>query len=195
MIGHLNGRLALIREAEVVIECGGVGYRVLVGASTLAGLPELGDKLRLATHLAVREDALTLYGFSTDEERELFETLLQVSGVGPKLALAIVGGLSPQVLVEAISSGDEARLTSVPGVGKRVAQRLVLELRDKIGERGWARMAEEGGANLAEVIEALTGLGFTIAEARHAARAAVAAAGDEASLEELIRRALKAAGE
>lgn len=190
MIGHLSGQLAVVRDGEVVIDCHGVGYRVLVSAATLAQLPEVGARATLHTHLSVREDALTLYGFLTAEELELFEVLLGVSGVGPKVALSIVGALPPRQLAQAIAVGDEARLTSLPGVGKRLAQRLVVELGDRVAQRGWV-VADDLVPTLSEVVDALTGLGFTMTEARRAARAAAQRLGEDAAIEALIREALR----
>ncbi|MBI5830812.1 MAG: Holliday junction branch migration protein RuvA [Armatimonadetes bacterium] len=194
MIAHLNGRLTNLSEDSVVVECAGVGYRVTVAPPTLARLPEVGGTLRLPTWLAVREDALTLYGFSTDEERELFEVLLAVNGVGPKVAQNLVAALPPARLVEAIARGDEASLTQVSGVGKKLAQRLVVELSDKIGTKSWSVAAAPVDARQADVIEALTGLGFTGVESRRLAQFAAKQAGADAPLEELIRLALKQAG-
>ncbi|MBI2299915.1 MAG: Holliday junction branch migration protein RuvA [Armatimonadetes bacterium] len=194
MSGHLNGRLALRKETEVVLDVGGVGYRLQVNSATVAQLPEVGERLRLFTHLAVREDALTLYGFASDEERDLFEVLLTVTGVGPRVALGLVGALPPKTLIEAIATGDVARLSSAPGIGKRLAQRLVVELADKVGQRGWAVEAEGGGAP-ADVVEALTGLGFSMTEARRATRAALNKLGEGASTEELLRESLRLTGE
>ncbi len=152
MIAHLNGRLTNLSEDSVVVECAGVGYRVHVAPPTLARLPEVGGTLRLPTWLAVREDAMTLYGFSSDEERELFEVLLAVNGVGPKVAQNLVASLAPARLVEAIGRGDEASLTQVTGVGKKLAQRIVVELSDKIGAMTFSRGEEHPflGRKLAE---------------------------------------------
>jgi Holliday junction DNA helicase RuvA len=147
----------------------------------------------MPTYLAVREDALTLYGFVEDDERTLFETLLTVTGVGPKVAQNLVAALPPQRLVEAVGRGDEAQLTAVPGVGKKLAQRLILELADKIGQRSWT-MSAPADAPLNDVLEALAGLGFTAVEARRAARAARQRLGEGAALEELIRYALRQLG-
>lgn len=194
MIAHLNGRLTNLSEDSVVVECAGVGYRVHVAPPTLARLPEVGGTLRLPTWLAVREDAMTLYGFSSDEERELFEVLLAVNGVGPKVAQNLVASLAPARLVEAIGRGDEASLTQVTGVGKKLAQRIVVELSDKIGAKSWSVAAPAVDARSADVIEALTGLGFTAVEARRLASAAAKKAPADAPLEELIRLALRTAG-
>lgn len=190
MIAHLHGRLTRLSGASAVIECQGVGYEVQLAAATVAALPPVGEVLRMPVHLSVREDAMTLYGFGGDDEKELFGVLLQVSGVGPKVAQNLVSSLPPAVLVEAIATGDVARLSSVPGIGKRLAQRLTVELADKIGERGWSQAAAEPSA-AQDLVEALLGLGFTAVEARQAARAAIAAADDGTPLEQLVKLALK----
>ena len=192
MIAQLNGTLVSLREDRVVIDCGGVGYLVLVAPATLARLPEVGQPVRLPVYLSVREDALVLFGFAGDDEKALFEELLAVTGVGPKVAQGLVAALPPAQLVEAIAGGDEARLTSIPGVGKKLAQRIMVELADKIGQRGWQVAAPEGGGpSASEVIEALTGLGFSLAEARRAARMAAQRCGDGAGLEQLVKEALR----
>jgi Holliday junction DNA helicase RuvA len=191
MIAHLNGRLTQLAEDSVVVECAGVGYRVLVAPPTLARLPAVGQPVRVATWLAVREDALTLYGFAGDDERELFEVLLAVNGVGPKVAQNLVGALGVERLAEAIARGDEAQLTRVSGVGKKLAQRVIMELADKIGQRGWSQTAPSTSPVLEEVVEALTGLGFSAVEARRAARVAAERAGGEAPLETVLREALR----
>lgn len=195
MIAHLNGRLTLLREDRVVVECGGVGYQVMVAPATLARLPEVGEPVRLPTYLSVREDAMVLFGFGSDEEKDLFELLLQVNGVGPKVAQNLVAQMPPRDLVTAIAAGDETRLTAVPGVGKKLAQRMLVELTDKIAQRGWSVAAADGGGAVGEVIEALVGLGFTAAEARQAARLAAKKLGEEASLEDMIRAALRQVNE
>lgn len=190
MIAHLHGRLTRLSGASAVIECQGVGYEVQLAAATVAALPPVGEVLRMPVYLNVREDAMTLFGFGGDDEKELFGVLLQVSGVGPKVAQNLVSSLPPAVLVEAIATGDVARLSSVPGIGKRLAQRLTVELGDKIGDRGWSQAAAEPSA-AQDLVEALLGLGFSAVEARQAARAAIASADDGAPLEQLVKLALK----
>lgn len=195
MISHLSGTLSYLREDRIVVDCGGVGYQVVVAPATLARLPEVGQAVRVPTYLKVSEDAMVLYGFGSEEERSLFEELLAVNGVGPRVALGIVAAVPPAHLVEAIAHGDEARLTSVPGVGKKLAQRILVELGDKIGQRGWAVTTSSSGAPAGEVIEALTGLGFTPAEARRAARLALQHSGEGAPLEQVIKEALRLVNE
>ena len=134
MIASIAGDVAVRRADHVVLEtAGGVGYRVSVSAETLRQVPPVGGTISLLTHLAVREDAMVLYGFATEEERELFELLTGVQGVGPKVALAVLGGGGPRDVIRAIAAGDARQLQGAPGVGKRIAERIVSELREKVG--------------------------------------------------------------
>jgi Holliday junction DNA helicase RuvA len=132
MIALISGKVAARRVDHVVIDCGGVGYRLAVSAETLRHVPAVGQEATLHTHLVVRDDALALYGFATEEERELFLLLLGVQAVGPKVALAVLSGGSPRDLLRAVAAGDTARLQAAPGVGKRTAERIVVELREKV---------------------------------------------------------------
>lgn len=132
MIALISGKVAARRVDHVVIDCGGVGYRLAVSAETLRHVPAVGHQATLHTHLVVRDDALLLYGFATEEERELFLLLLGVQAVGPKVALAVLSGGSPRDLLRAVAAGDTARLQAAPGVGKRTAERIVVELREKV---------------------------------------------------------------
>jgi len=132
MIALLSGTLVNVADASVVIDCGGVGYQVGVSAQTVAALPAVGDSMLIHTHLVVRDDSMALFGFATVAERELFLALTTVPSVGPKLALAVVGSAPVDVLSAAIGSGDAARLQSVPGVGKRTAERICLDLKDSL---------------------------------------------------------------
>ncbi|HUZ28728.1 MAG TPA: Holliday junction branch migration protein RuvA [Solirubrobacteraceae bacterium] len=133
MIALLTGRVAVRRVDHVVVDTGGVGYRLAVSAQTLRQVPAVGERVVLHTHLVVRDDALALYGFATEEERELFLMLLGVQSVGPKVALAVLSGGPPRELLAALAAGDGARLQAVPGVGKRTAERIIVELREKVG--------------------------------------------------------------
>jgi Holliday junction DNA helicase RuvA len=171
----------------VVIAVGGVGYEVQVPASTLAKLPPVGKPARIHTRMVVRDDATTLYGFVSTEERELFDLLVTVTGVGPKVALAFLSALSVDALRRAVASGDVAALTVVPGVGKKVAQRVVLDLKDKLG--GDVVVIE---GPLADVREALLSLGLSPQEASDA-MAALPSNGERPS-EELLREALRHVG-
>jgi Holliday junction DNA helicase RuvA len=139
MIALVTGTVASRRADHVVIDCGGVGYRLAVSAQTLSKLPALGERASLHTHLIVRDDALALYGFATEEERELFLMLLSVQSVGPKVALAVLSGAPPAELLSSLAAGDTDRLQAVPGIGKRTAERIIVELREKVGASlgGW----------------------------------------------------------
>lgn len=187
MIASLEGRCTAKGDNHVVIDVSGVGFKVFVPPSLLEGLSGIGQQLRLFTHLHVRENELSLYGFATHDELALFELLLRVSGIGPKVALKIVSIMSVEALREAIASGDAATLTRVPGVGKKTAERVMMDLKDKLGV---AELVLYPGLTHvdAEVISALTSLGYSIAEAQTALRSLPS--GDLA-LEEKIRLALQ----
>ncbi len=187
MITLLEGKVVEKNGDRAVISVGGVGYEVLLPVPTIGRLPALGRAARLFTRLQVREDAMVLYGFSSTEERTLFDHLVTVSGVGPKVALAILSVLSPEALRRAVSAGDTAALTLVPGVGKKVAGRVILDLKDKIGEAG-----ETVSGPFAEVREALLALGLSGQEAQEAL-ASVAPNGDR-PVEDLLREALRSVG-
>ena len=133
MIALVSGTVAVRRADHVVIDCGGVGYRLAVSAQTLRQVPAVGRKATLHTHLVVRDDVLALFGFASEEERELFLMLLSVQSVGPKVALAVLSGGPPRELLAMLAAGDTARLQAVPGIGKRTAERIVVELREKVG--------------------------------------------------------------
>jgi len=174
-----------------VIDCGGVGYRLAVSAETLRQVPAVGQETTLHTHLVVRDDALQLYGFATEEERELFLLLLGVQAVGPKVALAVLSGGTPRDLLRAVSSGDVARLQAAPGVGKRTAERIIVELREKVDaglpEQAISITRADDPRALAR--EALIGLGYTAQETDELLDAV---SGESA--EELIAGALRTAG-
>ncbi len=197
MIAFLRAQLTLKEPTRVVVERDGMGVEVLIPLSTFAVLPEVGAELLLHTHLHVREDALTLIGFATPAEKELFELLLSVSGIGVRSGLAILSGSRPEELYGWIARGEEAALTRIPGLGKKTAQRMILDLRDKA-----AQQLQKGGpaatpapAAAPEVSEqailALTGLGFSKLEAQRAIDKAAARLGAEAKLEDLLRTALQ----
>jgi Holliday junction DNA helicase RuvA len=133
VIALLSGTVAVRRSDHVVIDCGGVGYRLAVSAETLRHVPAVGRETMLHTHLVVRDDSLALYGFATEEERDLFLMLLGVQAVGPKVALGVLSGGPPRELLAALAAGDAARLQAAPGVGKRTAERIIVELREKVG--------------------------------------------------------------
>jgi holliday junction DNA helicase RuvA len=152
MISLLRGEVAVRRADHVVILCDGVGYRAAVSAETLRHVPPVGEPLTLHAHLIVRDDALALYGFHSEQERDLFLMLLSVQAVGPKVALAVLSGGSPRELISAIAAGDAARFQAVPGIGKRTAERIIVELREKVvvrsdGEAAGESILASRGAN------------------------------------------------
>jgi len=134
VIALVSGTVAVRRTDHVVVDCGGVGYRLAVSSETLRHVPAVGHEVTLHSHLVVRDDALALYGFATEEERELFLMLLGVQSVGPKVALAVLSGGPPRELLAALAAGDTARFQAVPGIGKRTAERIVVELREKVAD-------------------------------------------------------------
>lgn len=187
MISFLDGELAERSGARVVISVGGVGYEVQVPASTVAELPAVGRPVRLFTRMVVRDDAMTLFGFASPAQRELFDLLVTVTGVGPRLALSFLSVLSPEAFRRAVAAGDLAALTLVPGVGKKVAQRVIVDLKDRLG--GEVAIAE---GPLADVREALLALGLSPQEASDA-MVGLDADG-ERSVEDLLRLALRRVG-
>jgi Holliday junction DNA helicase RuvA len=191
MIALVRGEVAARAGDSVIVLCGGVGYRLAVSAQTMAALPPVGREATLHSHLIVRDDALQLYGFAAEAERELFLMLLGVQSVGPKVALAVLGGGSVGELYAAIAAGDVARFQAVPGVGKRTAERIIVELREKVGdalgEGIVARRGVEDDAPLAIAREGLLELGFAPVEVD-----ALLAEVDGDSAEELIAAALRA---
>ena len=189
MIASLDGAVTQVTGTDVVIEVNGVGYRVYLGPSTLASI-STGQRVKLHTHHLVREDVQALYGFRSTEELAFFELITTVSGVGPKVGLAIVSSRPVAELQLAILQGDDAVLTSVSGVGKRLAGRIVLELKEKVDAAGTAATSDGGGE--AEVVAALEALGYSSTEGREAARTAVAALPPDASLEDRVKEALGA---
>lgn len=188
MIASLDGVISQVSTGDVVLEVSGVGYRVYLGPSTLAGLAT-GQRVKLHIYHLVREDTQALYGFRTTEELAFFELLTTVSGVGPKVGLAIVASRPVPDLQLAILQGDDAVLTSVSGVGKRLAGRIVLELKEKVDAAGSTATSDGGGE--AEVVAALEALGYSSREGREAARAAVAVLPPETSLEDRVKEALQ----
>lgn len=167
MIALISGTVAVRRADHVVIDCGGVGYRLAVSAQTLRHVSAVGSTATLHTHLVVRDDALALYGFATEEERELFLMLLSVQSVGPKVALAVLSGGPPRELLALLAAGDTGRLQAVPGIGKRTAERIVVELREKVGaslpDSAIRVTRSDDPRTLAR--EGLVGLGYSPAEA------------------------------
>ena len=196
MIASVRGEAVEVGADHVVVECAGLGYHVMVLPSTAVAAVK-GEQLRLVTSFIVREDAQTLYGFPDRETRDLFDVLRTVSGVGPKLAMAVLSVLEPAQLRRAIGEGDLAVLTKVPGVGKRVAERLALELKEKVGAPGGAAGtpgAPQGSALVRQqVVDGLVGLGFTLKPAESAADS-VLAEEPEASAAVALRGALAILG-
>ncbi len=198
MIAHLRGTLVEKSLDRVVIDVGGVGYQVAVSLQTLAELPPTGSEVALKTHLQVREDAHLLFGFASDGERRAFELCLSVSGVGPKLAMALLSAMRPEELAATVIAGDVGRLQKTPGVGRKTAERVVVELRDKFEKLGMGRPAPaaEGArprpSGVAQVVaSALVNLGYRAPEAERAATEAVQRS-CEAPLEVLVKEALRA---
>jgi holliday junction DNA helicase RuvA len=195
MIALLRGEVAVRRADHVVVLCDAVGYRAAVSAETLRHVPPVGETVTLHTHLIVRDDALTLYGFHTEQERELFLMLLSVQAVGPKVALAVLSAGPPRDLVAALAAGDAARFQAVPGIGKRTAERIIVELREKVVPDGGEPAEPEILARRGETQqprglarEGLLELGYAPAEADELLREAQ---GD--TTEELIASALRLA--
>jgi holliday junction DNA helicase RuvA len=197
MIALLRGEVAVRRTDHVVILCASVGYRVAVSAETLRHVPAVGEETTLHAHLIVRDDALALYGFYSEEERDLFLMLLSVQAVGPKVALAVLSGGAPRELISALATGDSARFQAVPGVGKRTAERIIVELREKVGvtsgaDLGTAEpiMARRGEGHHPRVLarDGLLELGYAPGEAEELLRDA-----QGVSAEELIAHALRVA--
>jgi Holliday junction DNA helicase RuvA len=198
MIAFLAGQLVEALPTHVVVEVHGVGYEVFIPLSSFDKLPAPGQPVRLLTHLVVREDAHVLYGFATAGERDLFRLLINtVSGVGPKLALNILSGMTPVVFRGAVASGDVKALSRISGVGRKTAERLVVELKDKVGAPGaWEASSEQRALSPADqrvndAVLALIALDFKPAEAQEAVRAVQALLGEAATVEELVRAALK----
>lgn len=164
MIAHVRGTIAAVTLSTVVVDVGGVGYQVLCTPSTIAGL-RLGDEAQLSTSMVVREDSMTIYGFSQVDERDMFELLQTASGVGPKVAQAMLAVLEPDRIRQAIGAGDVATLTSVPGIGRKGAERIVLELKDRIGVTTTVAAGGGGAAWRDQVHDAMVGLGISAKDA------------------------------
>lgn len=199
MIAYLEGVLREKEPTRVVLDVSGVGYEVLIPLSTFYELPDPGKTVALRIHTHVREDALQLFGFRTARERAVFELLLRTSGVGPKLAQAILSGIAPAELLAAIEGGDVATLRRVPGVGQKTAERIVVDLRDRVGALtapprgpGAARPAARGDARAEEACSALVNLGYGRAQAERAVAGALGELDPGAPLEDVIRAALRA---
>ncbi|HLK70911.1 MAG TPA: Holliday junction branch migration protein RuvA [Steroidobacteraceae bacterium] len=202
MIGSLAGILAHKSPPQLLLEVGGVGYELEAPMSTFYDLPALGERVRLLTHLVVREDAQLLYGFATEAERRLFRNLLKIAGIGPRTALAILSGVSSAAFAQAVQEQDSAALMRIPGVGRKTAERLIVEMRDRLREEASAltlHAASPTGSRVpnaqAEAYGALVALGYKPAEATRLLKVASGGETEQSSwsTEELIRRALQSA--
>jgi Holliday junction DNA helicase RuvA len=198
MITFLQGKLVEALPTQVVVGVNGVGYEVLIPLSSYDKLPQPGQDIRLLTHLVVREDAHTLYGFMTAAERELFRMLINtVSGIGPKIALNVLSGINVTAFRGAVANADVKSLSQISGVGKKTAERIVVELKDKIGAAGaWEALSAQRGLTpedqkVNDAVLALMALGFKQVEAHDSVRKAQAALGSGASVEDLVRACLK----
>lgn len=188
MIGRLHGKLIEKTPPQVLVDVDGVGYEVDVPMSTFCSLPAEGSEITLLTHFIVREDAQLLYGFATAAERQTFRALIRISGVGPRIALAVLSGMSTQDLADAVEQGNATLLTRVPGIGKKTADRLVLELKGKLAGNAFAPAGGAASAAQADILSALMALGYSEREAQASVRALPA----EVTVSEGIRLALKA---
>ncbi len=192
MIAHLRGKLISKHPNQAIVECGGVGYDVTISIPTFSELGPLGSDIALFIHTHVREDALALFGFLRAEEKQLFEKLISVSGIGPKLAVTILSGMPTDQMVGAIRGNDVARLTKIPGIGKKTAERMVLELRDKLEGFGIAPTIAAISPVEEDVLSALVNLGYQRAAAEKAVAAAGRASDGKATFDTLFRDALGA---
>jgi Holliday junction DNA helicase RuvA len=192
MIAHLRGRILHKSPDHVIVETAGVGYQVAITVSTFSDLPAEGAETQLHIHTHVREDAIALYGFLHAGEKQLFERLISVSGIGPKLAMTTLSGMAADSLIAALRGNDLAALTRIPGVGKKTAERMVLELRDKL--QGFAAAAAVPAVSQMDedVLSALVNLGYQRAAAELALKRALPTAGNGASFEQLFRQAMLA---
>jgi Holliday junction DNA helicase RuvA len=200
MITFLHGKLVEMLPTQVTVDVHGVGYEVLIPLSSFDKLPQPGQEIRLLTHLAVREDAHTLYGFMSAGEREMFRLLINtVSGIGPKIALNILSGISVTAFRGAVANGDVKALSQISGVGKKTAERIVVELKDKIGAAGaWEASSAQRSLSpedqrVNDAVLALLALGFKQIEAHDSVRKVQASLGAQATVEELVRACLKKA--
>jgi Holliday junction DNA helicase RuvA len=195
MIGFLRGRIADKQLNKLIVDVQGVGYEVLVPLSTFYDVGDAGAEITLRVYTHVREDALQLYGFLTDVERQLFERLIGVSGIGPKLAIAVLSGMDPRDVIASVQRGDVARLTGIPGVGKKTAERIVLELRDRLAQIGGGPPADVAPSNGADrvrsdLISALQNLGYHRPQAEHAIDATLQTMSDP-TFEQALKAALR----
>ncbi len=187
MIATLNGKVQSVGDDEMVVEIGGIGLRVSVPLARLPSVPRLGEGIFLHTYLAVREDALELYGFGDPESKKLFELLLSVAGIGPRLGLATLAHMPPEAVRQAVGADQPELLTRVPGIGRKTAEKIVFELKDRLGEPG---LEVEPPSELdSEVVDVLSGLGYSLVEAQTAIQSIPEDAPE--SIEERVRLALR----
>ncbi len=189
MIASLHGTLESLGSDWAVINVNGVGFQVYMPTSTLSKLGNIGKEIHLLTHLVLREDSVTLYGFASTDEQRLFQTLIGVSGLGPKLAMATLSTMSAEQVIMAIATGSVDLLTTIPGIGKKMAERLILELKDKLGAGFIASPAAQKVQENADVLAALTALGYSVSEASMAV--ASLPSSPDLSLEEKVKLALQ----
>ncbi len=188
MIGRIHGRLLEKNPPQILVDVNGIGYEIYVPMSTLYNLPEIGEEVTLFTHFSVREDAQLLYGFFSKNERALFRLLVRISGIGPKIALSILSGISPQMLSQAVSEQESGLLTRIPGIGKKTAERIVLELKGKLNETfGIENTISPSNSTKADITSALISLGYSEREALQAVKELAA----DISVNDGIREALK----
>ena len=190
MIAHLRGRILEKHPSHVILEAAGVGYEVTISVPSFSGLPAEGAEVSLYIHTHVREDTLALYGFLRREEKQLFERLIGVSGIGPKLAITVLSGIAADALVTALRGNDLAALTRIPGVGKKTAERMVLELRDKLDGLAAAPAPPPATRMEEDVVSALVNLGYQRASAEQAVKRALEKAGIGASFEQVFRQTM-----
>ena len=192
MISYIRGELAAVQEQKAIVEAGGIGYGIYMSQQTLSMLPAVGEEVKIHTYLNVREDAMQLYGFLTGEDLQVFRLLIGVSGIGPKAGLNILSCLSPDELRFAVLAGDVKTISSAPGIGKKTAEKLILELKDKMSIEDVLEQSKEIEATdtgmQAEAVQALTALGYGSAESLRAVKKVSV---DCASVEDLLREALK----
>jgi holliday junction DNA helicase RuvA len=190
MIAHLRGRILEKHPTHLILEAAGVGYEIAISVPSFSGLPAEGAEVALYIHTHVREDVLALYGFLRREEKQLFERLIGVSGIGPKLAMTVLSGIAPDALVTALRGNDLTALTRIPGVGKKTAERMVLELRDKLEGLTAAPAPAPASRMEEDVISALVNLGYQRSLAEAAAKKAISKFGAGGSFEQVFRETM-----
>lgn len=196
MIAQVSGRLISIGANSIVVEAGGIGYRIGMPVSVISNLPEIGEQVRILTYMQVKEDAISLFGFLKEGQRELFEMLITVSGVGPSHALRMLSVFTEEQIAAAIACEDTETLTRIPGIGTKMAQRIVLELKTKMKKLGLGQKEAisakiANSAFLDDVIEALAGLGYSKQEAKKAAETSIQESGEQANISQVIKIALR----